>query len=202
MFDITFFVVLVSATFQGWSLAPVARWLGLQHPPRPEPPVTLEITSLRHVEGDIVEYTVPADCYAAGRKLREIEFPENAVVALVAHDQQVIPPRGRTRIEVGDHVFIVLKPEAREQVDKIFSSFEEGRHAKKPGAEGEEGGTGSAGPDSRITGPGANDSKPDGESPGPSTNDSKPDGKNPGPGAKAVGPKAITTPIRGTVAGP
>src|SRR5690625_1363667 len=57
LFDMTFFVVLVSATFQGWSLAPVARWLGLQLPPRPEPPVTLrseEHTSELQSRGHLV----------------------------------------------------------------------------------------------------------------------------------------------------
>lgn len=122
LFDMTFFVVLVSATFQGWSLAPVARWLGLQLPPRPEPPVTLEISSLRHIEGDIVEYTVPPDSAATGRKLRDLDFPETAVVAMISREQQIIPPRGRTRVEAGDHVFIVLRPEARPLVDQVFTS--------------------------------------------------------------------------------
>lgn len=122
LFDMTFFVVLVSATFQGWSLAPVARWLGLQLPPRPEPPATLEISSLHQIEGDIVEYTVAPDSRAAGRKLRELVFPETAVVAMIARRDQVIPPRGRTRIEAGDHVFIVLRPEARPMVDDVFSN--------------------------------------------------------------------------------
>jgi NhaP-type Na+/H+ and K+/H+ antiporter len=135
LFDITFFVVLVSATFQGWSLAPVARWLGLQLPPRPEPPVTLEISSLRHIEGDIVEYTVNPDSRATGQKLRDLDFPESAVVAMIARDQQVIPPRGRTRIEPGDHVFIVLRPEARPLVDRVFTSRgEEEDDDDEPGA--------------------------------------------------------------------
>lgn len=122
LFDMTFFVVFVSATFQGWSLSPVARWLGLQLPPRPEPPVTLEISSLQHIEGEIVEYTVSADSAAAGRKLRDLEFPETAVVAMIVRGQHIIPPRGRTRVEAGDHVFIVLRPEARPLVDDVFSS--------------------------------------------------------------------------------
>src|SRR5690606_40558288 len=41
---------------QGWSLPPVARWLGLQVPMRHGPPVQLEISSLHHVDGDIVDY--------------------------------------------------------------------------------------------------------------------------------------------------
>jgi hypothetical protein len=60
-----------------------------------------------------------------GQKLRDLDFPESAVVAMRTRDQQVIPPRGRTRLEADDHVFIVLKPEARPLVDTIFSGAEE-----------------------------------------------------------------------------
>lgn len=134
LFDITFFVVLFSAAFQGWSLAPVARWLGLQLPPRPEPPATLEITSLHNLEGDIVEYIAPVDSRVVGKRLREVELPENAVVAMIARKEQIIPPRGRTRIEAGDHVFIVLHPEAREVVDEIFSSVGPAENGSKSGS--------------------------------------------------------------------
>ena len=121
LFDIIFFVVLVSAVLQGWSLPPVARILGLQTEPKPEPPVSLEITSLRDVEGDIVAYDVTPQSRASGRSIRELALPDGAVVAMVVRDQQIIPPRGSTRIEPGDHVFLVLRPAARPLVDQLFS---------------------------------------------------------------------------------
>lgn len=121
LFDIIFFVVLVSAVLQGWSLPPVARILGLQTEPKPEPPISLEITSLRDVEGDIVAYDVTPQSRASGRSIRELALPDGAVVAMVVRDQQIIPPRGSTRIEPGDHVFLVLRPAARPLVDQLFS---------------------------------------------------------------------------------
>src|SRR5690606_33698857 len=58
LFDVVFFVVLVSAVTQGWSLPAVAKRLGLAEPADPEPPLSVEINALRHVDGEIVEYTV------------------------------------------------------------------------------------------------------------------------------------------------
>lgn len=121
IFDIIFFVVLVSASLQGWTLPPLARLLGLQVPPPPEPPVTLEITSLKDVEGDIVEYTVTPDSRAAGAAIRDLALPEGAVVAMIVRDHEVIPPRGSTRVEPGDHAFIVIRREVRPLVDRIFA---------------------------------------------------------------------------------
>jgi len=61
-----FFVVLVSAILQGWTLPLAARVLRLQDPARPEPPVSLEISSLQDIDGDIIGYTVGDHSQATG----------------------------------------------------------------------------------------------------------------------------------------
>src|SRR5690606_9118354 len=50
LFNVVFFVVLLSATAQGWSLRWVADRFGVQTPALPEPKVGLEITSLGQVD--------------------------------------------------------------------------------------------------------------------------------------------------------
>jgi cell volume regulation protein A len=122
LFNIVFFVVLVSAVTQGWTLPTLARLLGLQEPSSPTPPLSLELTSLRHVEGDIVEYTVTPESQACGHLIRELALPDGAVVSLIARRRQVIPPRGSTRIEAGDFVFVVLRPGVQGLVDRVFSA--------------------------------------------------------------------------------
>jgi cell volume regulation protein A len=121
LFDVVFFVVLVSALTQGVTLPLFARRLGLQLPAQPEPPVALEITSLKHVDGDIVEYTVGSESRAAGHRIRELALPDGVVIALIARDQQIIPPQGTTDVREGDHVFVVLRPHTRPLVDRIFT---------------------------------------------------------------------------------
>lgn len=120
IFDVVFFVVVVSALIQGATLPVVARWLKLQIPPEPNPPITLEISSLRHVDGDIVDFTITPDSQVAGRMVKQLALPEGVVIALVARQQSLIPPQGSTRIEAGDHVILVMRPEARPLVNKIF----------------------------------------------------------------------------------
>jgi cell volume regulation protein A len=132
-FDVVFFVVVLSALVQGWSLPPLARWLGLEREPEAEPPVTLELSSLQHVEGDIVDYSIGLDSRAAGRTVRELALPAGVVIALVSRHDQIVPPQGATRLEAGDHLIIILKPEARPLVDRIFSR-RGNSHAKLPAA--------------------------------------------------------------------
>lgn len=120
LFNVVFFVVVVSALVQGWSLPLIAQKLKLALPLQTPPPVSLEISSLRHMEGDIVDYTVAVDSRAAGKAVNELALPEGVVIALVARNDELIPPQGRTRIEAGDHVVVVLRPDVRPLVDHIF----------------------------------------------------------------------------------
>ena len=120
VFDVVFFVVVISAVVQGSTLARAARWLGLEQPREPEPPVSLEINALRHVDGDVVDYRVSEDSRAAGRLVRDLALPEGVVIALIARGQQVIPPQGRTRILAGDHVIVVLRPGTQPLVNQVF----------------------------------------------------------------------------------
>jgi cell volume regulation protein A len=122
LFDVVFFVVLLSTAAQVWTLPWLARRLKLDLPGAPAPPVALEITSVHHLGGDIVDYPVGAESRLGGRRVRDLMLPEDAVVAMIARGTRVIPPRGSSRIEAGDHVFLVLTPAVRPLVDKLFSS--------------------------------------------------------------------------------
>ncbi len=127
LFDVVFFIVVVSAIIQGTSLAPVARWLRLERPRDPEPPLTLEISSLRHVNGEVVDYSVGDDSRAAGRLVKELSLPDGAVIALIARGEQIIPPKGSTRITAGDHVILVLGPGVQPLVSQIFGRDSDAR---------------------------------------------------------------------------
>jgi potassium/hydrogen antiporter len=53
IFNAVFFVVLLSALTQGWSLPLVARWLQIGRPADPTPALSVEINALRQVDGEI-----------------------------------------------------------------------------------------------------------------------------------------------------
>lgn len=126
LFNVVFFAVLVSVVTQGWTLPAVARRLGLLLPPRPGPPVALEISALRDVDAEIVNYGVGPGSRAAGRRLRELALPAGAVAALVARGRETIAPDGATELRPGDHVFVVARRESRAAVDRVFGQGEDG----------------------------------------------------------------------------
>jgi potassium/hydrogen antiporter len=120
LFDVVFFVVLVSAVVQGATLAPLAARLGLQERPLPAPPASLELMALRDVNAEIVDYVLADDAALAGRRLGELTLPEGVVIAMISRGRTLIPPRGSTVFQPKDHVFVVTRQEARAAVDEVF----------------------------------------------------------------------------------
>lgn len=122
IFNVVFFVVLISATLQGSTLALMARKLKLTLPPPVTPAATLEITALGDVDADIVEYTIGKMSRAVGRRLSQLALPDSTVMAMISRNNNIIPPRGSTLLQADDQLFMVLKPHTREFVDCVFSS--------------------------------------------------------------------------------
>ncbi|WP_426358329.1 potassium/proton antiporter [Pseudocolwellia sp. HL-MZ19] len=121
IFNVVFFVVLISATLQGSTLSLMARKLKLTLPPPVTPAATLEITALGDVDADIVEYTLGDSSRSVGRRISQLALPDGAVMAMITRNNKVIAPRGSTLLEAGDQLFIVLKPNIREFIDYVFS---------------------------------------------------------------------------------
>jgi len=132
IFNVVFFTVIVSAIMQGSSVPFLANRLGLEEKPESTPPVTLEITSLRDVDADIVEYSVAPEARVANKRLRQMSLPEGVVIAMIARGDDLIPPRGSTEILPGDHVFVVLRPDTRTLVDRVFARGTPDEHQLPP----------------------------------------------------------------------
>ncbi|MGH7658840.1 MAG: cation:proton antiporter, partial [Gemmatimonadales bacterium] len=125
IFNVVFFVVLVSAVTQGWSLPVVARWLGLARPAGPLPPFSLEIISLRKLDGEIVDYVVAPSARVAGQMLRDLALPDGVAVTLIVRGDKVIAPRGMTELKPGDHAFVAVRNRLKPLMDRAFDSTAE-----------------------------------------------------------------------------
>ncbi len=122
IFNVVFFVVLISAVTQGWSLPLVARWLHIGRPADPTPALSVEINALRHVDGEIVDYTVGAAARAAGQQLRDLPLPDGALVTLILRGREVVMPRGSTALQPGDHVFVALRTQLLPLINRLFEA--------------------------------------------------------------------------------
>lgn len=128
IFNVVFFVVLISATLQGSTMPWMAKKLSLIEPPPDLAAATLEITALNDIDIEIVEYTLSEVSRVSGRSLSHAALPESVVVAMITRGPSIIPPRGSTKLKPNDHLFVVLKPANRPFVDLVFTATDKTNH--------------------------------------------------------------------------
>jgi potassium/hydrogen antiporter len=56
----------------------------------------------------------------AGMTLQELPFPEGAAVTMIVRGRELIAPKGDTRLEVGDHAYVLSKPDGVAMVQLLF----------------------------------------------------------------------------------
>lgn len=120
IFDIVFFVVVVSAIIPGATAVPLARWLGLESSEPPPPQAVLEIESLQPLDGELLSFYVDEALPIAGERLSEIPFPDRTSVTLILRGRELIAPKGNTVLTPGDHVYVFTHREDRALVQLMF----------------------------------------------------------------------------------
>ena len=108
IFDVVFFVVLVSVLVQGIALLPTVRRLGFEERQPAWAPVA-EALPLEGIEIDLIELHVTEDMTVAGRRLAELAIPDGSIVTAVVRDNQVIVPKGDIEIRADDVLLITTQ---------------------------------------------------------------------------------------------
>ncbi|GIX28196.1 MAG: K(+)/H(+) antiporter NhaP2 [Burkholderiales bacterium] len=119
-FNVAFFVVLVSLVVQGWTIAPLARLLGLEAPPLSEPVQRLEIDYPERSGFEVVGYRLAEESAAVGLSLQDLPLPATARLVSVVRQGQTLPPTADQVLRPGDAVYVWLRTEDVERVSKIF----------------------------------------------------------------------------------
>ncbi|KGK98066.1 potassium transporter TrkA [Methanococcoides methylutens] len=81
------------------------------------------IEALTMIEGEkaeIIEYTASGNSKIVGKPLKNVKFPEGALVSMVVHKGDTFVPRGNYIIKEGDRVLIFSLPSAHQAVERLF----------------------------------------------------------------------------------
>lgn len=105
IFNVVFFVVLVSTAVQGSTVGLVARRLGLVRGAHVWAPVA-EALPLDGVHIDLVEVDITDDLHVAGRRLRDVPLPAGALLTALIRGAEAIVPTGDTRLQAGDMILV------------------------------------------------------------------------------------------------
>jgi len=125
IFHLVFFIVVMNAIVPGGTVAWVTRRLGLQAPEPPAPQAVLAIESRLPLKGELISFYIDEALVVAGIQLEDLDFPEGASVALVVRGDTLVPAKGSTILQPGDHVYVIAQPEDRALIQLIFGRPEE-----------------------------------------------------------------------------
>lgn len=106
IFNVVFFVVLVSVVLQGSTVTALVHRLGVATSAPPWASIA-EALPIETSGAELIELTVTADLPIAGRQLLDVPPPDGAVITCVVRGHAVIQPTGSTRLDPGDLLIIV-----------------------------------------------------------------------------------------------
>lgn len=122
LFNVAFFLVLVSILVQGTSLPLVARWLKVQAPLESHALMPLEYTPTGAGKNDFIDVVVPPDSAVVGRRIVDLKLPVEALIVLIHREGQYLIPRGSTRLQAGDVLQILA---AKPFADELHARLDE-----------------------------------------------------------------------------
>jgi potassium/hydrogen antiporter len=125
-FDIVFFAVLVSTLLQGTTFEWLSERLGVTTNEAAIPTPFTDPTTARRLGAEIAEFPVAAGDAVAGRLVRELGLPREALLNVIVRGEQAIPPRGSTRIEAGDRLHVLVRQEVAIEFRELLARWREG----------------------------------------------------------------------------
>lgn len=108
MFNMVFFITLLSLLVQGTTVTRMARWLGLCEDIR-ERDFRFELPD--EITASMDEMDVTAPMLADGYLLRDITLPPDTLVVMVKRGDRYLVPTGGTRLYIADHLLLISQHE-------------------------------------------------------------------------------------------
>jgi len=120
LFNIVFFVVVVSVIIQSSSVKFSAKLAGLEVIARPKPEATIEIASMRMHDAQVFCYHIDGHAAVAGVTIANVPFSNDASIMMIVRGSHLVPARGNSLIEIGDHVYIFCDPKDEPALSLLF----------------------------------------------------------------------------------
>ncbi len=126
IFNIVFFISVTSVLIQGTTLSLVAKWLSVALPEKAKPLSQTEkfINELPKTAMEEIEIT--PDSFAVGKKIVDLGFPKNAIIAMIKRNNKFITPGGATQILANDMLLVLS--DNQEGLNKVHVLLKSPQH--------------------------------------------------------------------------
>lgn len=127
-FELVFFVVLISLVLQGWTIAPLSKWLRLELPSTTAEPEHLSLKIPNEQEKELLVYQAVAGSSAVGMATKYLPLHEGAqLVGIIRKGVLAKTARGQT-LQADDHVLILATADAVAALGRVFAPAEVRSH--------------------------------------------------------------------------
>lgn len=117
LFNVVFFVVIVSVLIQGTTIPAVAKLFKVAAPIDKKHSSLLEFEPA-HTNNKMTEYIVPENSVAVGKTLIQLDLPKKCLVAMIFRDDEYIIPEGTTIIQPSDVLFVLMDKTFEHEIKK------------------------------------------------------------------------------------
>jgi cell volume regulation protein A len=108
IFNIVFFVTLVSLLLQGTTVPIVAKWLGLIGEKHTQNKLsTFDVEFPEDIKSSMSEITLTEAHLTRGNRIMDMPMPEKTLVVMVKREEHYFVPTGSTELEPGDVLLII-----------------------------------------------------------------------------------------------
>lgn len=123
IFNIVFFISVTSVLIQGTTLSVFARWMDVDLPEMEKKLTATDMLLTENPRAEMREIPIGPECFAVDKKIVDLGFPKNAIIAMIKRGESYITPNGSTKIQTGD-VLIVLADRANifDEIHKVVGS--------------------------------------------------------------------------------
>ena len=119
IFNVAFFVVLISLLVQGSTLPQMARLLQVEVPPEPAPRRRSMLGIFEEDDFEMFLYTVSSESID-GVVVRQLTFPPHCRVAAVFRGENLLPASGSTRLALNDVLCVIGRSNHLKTLNNMF----------------------------------------------------------------------------------
>lgn len=108
IFNLVFFIVILSVIVQGTTIQYVAKKFHVDDVLLLRPKSPLEYESTDKDTSDLMEFSITDSSPVAGKRILEMGLPQGVLIVLIQRDNQFKVPMGGSFIESGDTLLVLL----------------------------------------------------------------------------------------------
>ncbi len=119
IFNVVFFITVISLVVQGTTVGPLAVKLGLADSEPREKEFNMEMPE--QITSSMSEITVTESMLEQGRELMYMPLPDHTLVMMVKRESRYFVPKGKTKLRAGDKLLVISDNE--EELRKVYAEL-------------------------------------------------------------------------------